>query len=120
MSDSEFVFACSKQDVPVNGAKNVNLGGVELAIFHTPNGYVARSGVCKHNAFKLELCDVSGDIVSCPRHGWRYRISDGKGVKPTWTQLETYALEVRGQEIWVQTVADQSNTDDFDTSSYKW
>ncbi|NQV15643.1 Rieske (2Fe-2S) protein [bacterium] len=120
MSTSDFIYACLKKDIPMNAAKNVRVAGLEIAIFHTAEGYVARSGVCKHNAFKLELCDVSGDIVSCPRHGWRYRISNGKGVKPSWTQLDIYALEIRDEEIWVQAIADQSNQDDFDTSAFDW
>ena len=120
MSEQKFMLACTQSEISRGAAKNVNLAGVEITIFNTSDGFVARSGVCKHNAFKLELCDISGDIVSCPLHGWRYRISTGKGIKPSWTCLESYPLEVRGQEIWVQSAADDSNQGDFDTSSYQW
>lgn len=120
MIRSDYKFACTLSDIPKEGARNVNIEDVEITIFRTPDGYVARSGVCKHNAFKLELCDISGDIVTCPLHGWKYKISTGKGIKPSWTCLEAYPLELRGQEIWVQPNAKDSEKDEFDTSSYQW
>ena len=120
MSTPDFAFACPISDVPKKGAKNVNLNGQEITIFHTKDGFIAHSGVCKHNAFKLELCDISGDIVTCPLHGWKYSISTGRGIKPSWTCLDTYPLEVRDQEIWVQLIANEPDQDDIDTSSYQW
>ncbi|MCF7807659.1 MAG: Rieske 2Fe-2S domain-containing protein [Candidatus Marinimicrobia bacterium] len=114
-----FMLACSTQDIPKNEAKNVNLNGVEIAIFNTSNGFIAHSGHCKHNAFKLEHCVISGDIVRCPRHDWKYRISTGAGIKPSWTSLDNYPVEVRGDEIWVKPEVARSD-ENFDTSSYQW
>lgn len=116
---SEFKKACLISDVTVTHAKNVTLDGVEIALFQSADGFVARSGVCKHNAFKLELCEISGDVVRCPLHGWTYKISTGKGVKPSWTCLDRFDLEVRGNEIWVRTEASKQD-EDFDTSSFQW
>lgn len=118
MSD-DFRLACSTKDIPKNEAKNVSLEGVEIAIFNTKDGFIAHSGHCKHNAFKLELCEISGDIVRCPRHNWKYRISTGEGIKPTWTALENYPVEVRGDEIWVKPSPEKPD-ENFDTSSYDW
>ena len=120
MPNPDFIFACPKSEVPQGTAKNVNMAGVEIAIFNTKDGFIAHSGVCKHNAFKLELCEISGDVVNCPLHGWKYRISTGKGIKPSWTGLENYPIEIRGDGLWVKPVADETNRDDFDTSSFQW
>lgn len=116
---TDFEKACLKSDVSIDRAKNVTLNGVEVAIFQTSSGYVARSGVCKHNAFKFELCEVNGDVVRCPLHGWTYKISTGKGIKPSWTCLEQYPLEERGEELWVD-VNDPAKDEDLDTSAYQW
>ncbi len=120
MPDDPFLLACSLADIPKEGAKNVNLDGAEITIFKTPEGFVARSGVCKHNAFKLELCDIMGDVITCPLHGWKYRISTGQGIKPSWTCLDSYPLELRGKEIWVKPIIDDTKQDEFDTTSYQW
>jgi len=120
MPESDFIAACSTSDIPLNGVKNVNMNGIEIAIFHTGEGFIAHSGVCKHNAFKLELCDVSGDTVTCPLHGWKYSISTGKGIKPSWTCLDTYPLQVREEVVWIKPITDELEPDDFDTTSYQW
>lgn len=120
MAEVAFQFACLASDVPERGAKNVNLDGVEITIFHTPNRFIAHSGVCKHNAFKLELCEITGDTCRCPLHGWKYSIETGKGIKPSWTSLETYPVVMRGDQLWVQPLAEKSEEDDFDTSSFNW
>ncbi len=120
MSQVEYQFACLATDVPEDGAKNVNLDGKEITIFHTPSRFIARSGVCKHNAFKLEMCERTGDTIRCPLHGWTYKVSTGKGIKPSYTQLESYPIAMRGEEIWVQPEAENSGDDDFDTSGFDW
>lgn len=118
--NNDFVFACLTTDIPLGKAKNMYLAYQEVAIFHTDDGFLARSGLCKHNAFKLELCEISGDIVRCPRHDWKYQISSGEGIKPNKTCLDSFPVEIRGQEIWVKPVVDDSGNADYDTSAYQW
>ncbi|MCF7824072.1 MAG: Rieske 2Fe-2S domain-containing protein [Candidatus Marinimicrobia bacterium] len=120
MPEHNFTSVCKTTDVPPNGVKNVNLNGLEIAIFNTKDGFIAHSGVCKHNAFKLELCEIAGDMITCPLHGWKYRISTGKGIKPSWTCLDTYPLKVIEGNILIKPLADESNKDTFDTSAYDW
>ena len=120
MPEIEFKYACDAADVPENGALNVNLDGVEITIFHTPNRFIARSGVCKHNGFKLELCEITGDTVTCPLHGWQYSIATGKGIKPSWTKLDEYPVVMRAEQLWVQPVAKKQDEDEFDTSAFDW
>jgi len=120
MSHDEFVYACEASDIPDQGALNVNLDGEEITIFHTPSRFIARSGFCKHNGFKLELCEISGDTVTCPLHGWKYSIGTGKGIKPSYTRLESYPIAVRGEQLWVLPVPEKLDEDDFDTSAFDW
>ena len=117
--NDQFVFACSTADIARGEARNLVVAGVEMTIFHTAQGFIAHSGYCKHNAFKLEHCEISGDIVRCPRHGWRYRISSGEGLAPNRTSLDNFPVEIRGDEVWINPEAEQE-TDHFDTSSYQW
>ena len=120
MPEVDYVYACETSAVPENGALNVNLDGEEITIFHTSTGFIARSGLCKHNGFKLELCAITGDTVTCPLHGWKYSISTGKGIKPSYTRLETYPVAVRGEQLWVLPEAEKPAEDDYDTSAFDW
>lgn len=120
MPGVEFMYACEASDVPEDGALNVNLDGVEITIFHTPDRFIARSGFCKHNGLKLELCEITGDAVTCPRHGWKYSISTGKGINPSWTSLESYPIVMRAEQLWVQPMAEKQDDDNFDSSAFDW
>jgi nitrite reductase/ring-hydroxylating ferredoxin subunit len=111
---------CKISDIKMDKAKNFNVQNVELSIIHTKDGFFARSGVCKHNGIKLELCSVSGKQITCPYHGWTYHVESGKGIQPSHTFLSCYQLKIRGDEIWVD--ISKKNDDDFeiDTSRYQW
>ncbi len=114
------IKVCKTSDVLLGKAKNYTVQNIELSIIHTKDGYFARSGVCKHNGFKLELCTIKGCTITCPLHGWVYNINSGKGIKPIHTNLDQYGLELRGEEIWVD-VSEKAKKDfDIDTSNYQW
>lgn len=117
---AEFQRLCRVQDVPEKGVRNFNLNGEEVAVFHTPEAYLVRSGVCKHNGFKLELCDLKDDVIQCPLHLWQYRLSTGKGIRPSYTQLDLYEVELREDEIWVRRQQIEEGGEEYDTSGYKW
>lgn len=120
MSEKKYIYVCKTADIPRGQAKNFLMQNKEIAIFNTAEGFFAHSGVCKHNAHKLELCEIMGDVVRCPRHHWQYEISTGKGLRPNHTALDNFPLEIRGEEIWVNLEAEASADNDFDTSMYQW
>ena len=113
-------FVCPVGEIPPGSAGIFLLAGVVTAVFHTSDGFFAHSGVCQHNAFRLELCEISSDIVRCPRHGWKYCISSGKGFQPARVRLANYPVEIRGRQIWVQPAAGADPSADYDTTSYHW
>ena len=116
---ADILYLCRREELPTQGAKNFVVDGRDVAVFNMAGEFVAHSGVCKHNGFKLEHCQVKGDTVTCPRHLWVYRISDGQGIKPTYTRLDNYRLELRDDEVWID-LEDAAPQDDFDTSAYQW
>lgn len=120
MSEARYQKVCHRNQIPAGGIRNFTIDGREIALFDTENGLVARSGVCKHNGYKFELCERNGDVIRCPLHHWQYRISTGKGIQPKWTQLERYPLEIRGDEVWVCLEPEADDDETFDTSSYNW
>ena len=120
MNHDAWTKVCSTRDIPQGEGRNFRINDTQVVIFHTDRGYFCRSGLCKHNNVKLELGRIQGDVVTCPFHGWQYRISSGKGVSPDWTQLDCFPLEVRDGEIWIELAQPPEPDDTFDTSRFKW
>ncbi len=56
---------------------------------------------CKHQNADLLEGKLQGDVVTCPWHGWKYNLKTGECVWGSTACLRPYALEVRGEFIYV-------------------
>lgn len=51
----------------------------------------------------LDEGKLEGKIVTCPWHGSRFSIEDGKVIRgPATVPIQTYKIEVKGTEIFVE------------------
>lgn len=56
---------------------------------------------CKHQKANLLVKGFKGDIVVCPRHGWKYNIRTGECLTESWACLRRYPLKVEEGVIYV-------------------
>jgi 3-phenylpropionate/trans-cinnamate dioxygenase ferredoxin subunit len=93
-----------------NGAmKAVDIEGRELLLAKIADAYYAVARRCTHMA--ENLCDgaLDGRIVTCPRHGARFDLTNGKAVgnakllflstRPA--DLATYPVKIEGDEVFI-------------------
>lgn len=59
--------------------------------------------VCRHQNEDLSRGQREGDIVTCPRHGWRYDLTTGECLTEGWAGLRRYAVKVEGGDLFVST-----------------
>ena len=74
---AEFTTVCRVDEIPPGEAKTVEINGKLVALFHRDDGFHAIDDVCPHMGASLSTGLVEGDIVTCPWHGWRFRVTDG-------------------------------------------
>jgi nitrite reductase/ring-hydroxylating ferredoxin subunit len=91
--------------------------GIEIAVYHTEDGYFAISNFCVHQGGPLcegpvtgtlsqdddgKLCyDEGTRVVRCPWHGWEFDIETGEHLsRPEYSQ-PTYDVLVRDGEVYV-------------------
>ena len=69
------------ENIPLREGRPVTLGGIEIAIFNLGDRFAAIENQCPHQGGPL--CDgiVSGAIVVCPLHGWRFDLDRGAAVR---------------------------------------
>lgn len=80
----------------------VNEGGRPIAIFRLGERCYATSDVCTHELAFLSEGWQDGDVVECPLHQARFRITDGKCLGgPAETDLDTFEVKVEGDEVFV-------------------
>ena len=47
------------------------------------------------------LIELDGQVVTCPWHGWQFDVTSGKVVQNPNVGVESYPVEVRGDDVFV-------------------
>jgi nitrite reductase/ring-hydroxylating ferredoxin subunit len=78
MEDSAtWVIVAATDRLQEGEAIEVLLGDEVVAIWRFGGELFALDGLCAHQGGPLARGVVAGGCVTCPWHGWRYRLADG-------------------------------------------
>lgn len=109
-------------DLSEGGMKKYRVEGIDILIARIEGKYYAVQNKCPHLGGDLSAGKLAGGVVTCPRHGSQFNLTDGSLV--SWTggaglissiartsivklikrprNLITYKVEVKGQDILVE------------------
>jgi nitrite reductase/ring-hydroxylating ferredoxin subunit len=80
----------------------LSLLGRRVGVWRDETGaWQAMEMLCRHQNGDLSQGSRGGDIVTCPRHGWRYDLSTGACLTEAWASLRRYAIKVEDGKVWV-------------------
>ena len=99
---ADFTNVCPADHVPLGEAKTVEVKGKLIAIFHLPEGFHAIDDVCPHMGASLSGGFVEGNIVTCPWHAWRFRVTDGVWADNPKIKIGCYPVRIEDGLIQVQ------------------
>ena len=85
--------------------------GDRVAVFRHEGTLSAISNACAHQNGPLGEGRIVFGCVTCPWHGFQYRLRDGRSPEPFTETVPTYNLRLRGDEIWVDSRANPPGTD---------
>jgi nitrite reductase (NADH) small subunit/3-phenylpropionate/trans-cinnamate dioxygenase ferredoxin subunit len=104
---AEFQTVCRVGDVVEGEGKTVQVGRRLIAVFLEKGQYYALDDVCPHMGASLSGGWVEEGVVTCPWHGWRFRLADGIWADNPRGKVGVgcYPVRVVGEDIQVQ-VAD--------------
>ena len=99
-----FERACALADVPTDEALGVTVGRYDVAVARHEDEVFAIQDLCSHAAVALSEGEVEDCTVECWLHGSRFDLRTGKPTGlPATEPVATFPLEVRGDEIYVDT-----------------
>lgn len=96
-----FLRAAGKSDVPPGQIREFRLNGTSVAIANVDGKFFAINSVCLHHGGPLGEGDLEGKVVTCPWHGWQYDVTTGKLVQQPSDAVPCYAVEMRGDDVYV-------------------
>lgn len=75
--------------------------GRVVALFNADGTVRAVDGMCPHQGGPLAEGERSGDVVTCPWHGWRFDLRDGRCMTGRVDPLPVYEVRIEGRDVLV-------------------
>ena len=113
----KFVEVTQIDDLEDGTMKAVNTAEREILLARLGDNYYAADNRCPHMSARLSQGKLDGTIVTCPRHGSQFDLSDGRVVRwtdwPGWISavgkivkapkpISTYKVKIEGDKILVE------------------
>ena len=105
-------------DLTEGNMKKYQVQGIEILIARIEGKYYAAQNKCPHFGGDLSKGKLEGTIVTCPRHGSQFNLTNGSVVRrlkesglisaigktlKSPQKLNTYNVKVNGQDIMAET-----------------
>jgi nitrite reductase/ring-hydroxylating ferredoxin subunit len=99
MSQSRWVRAFALDELPVGGVRVVREGRAQVAVFRPgEDSLYAVANQCPHEGYPLAKGYVSGCVVTCPWHNYKFDLRDGRCVLGD-EDVRTFPLRVAGGAV---------------------
>ncbi len=96
-----FLRAAKRNEIPPGTIREIQLGGRTIAVANVDGRFYALDNTCLHRGGPLGQGELEEKVVTCPWHGWQYDVTTGKTLVNPAVGVPTFAVELRGEEIFV-------------------
>src|SRR5437879_4000512 len=99
---STLVKIAETKDVPPGTGKVVQADGNSIALFNVAGAFHAIDNTCPHEGGPLGEGELSGEVVTCPWHNTKFKVTTGEALGPlTDENVRHYSLTVQGNDVLV-------------------
>jgi len=88
-------------EIPDGTIRGFELNGRPVAIANLSGRFYAIDGTCVHRGGPLGDGSLAGSVVTCPWHGWEFDVTTGRNPINPAAGVACFAVEVRGDEVFV-------------------
>ncbi len=93
---------CSIQDVPLDEIRQFDLKDEEILVVNLNGEFYCLEARCTHAGAPLAEGELDGDILVCPWHHSRFRITDGSVVNsPARVPLKVFKSLIKDGHILI-------------------
>jgi nitrite reductase/ring-hydroxylating ferredoxin subunit/multimeric flavodoxin WrbA len=96
-------------EIPIGKSKKFSIKtaeqkNIEIAVFNIDGRFYAISDRCIHKGGPLSKGFIDNDIVTCPWHGWKYSVKDGKSPHKGGDSVNSYDVKKIDDKIYVNSI----------------
>jgi 3-phenylpropionate/trans-cinnamate dioxygenase ferredoxin subunit len=111
LSASAFVRVARIADVPKGRMLEVNVGGRNILLCHTREGWFAVDNICTHAYAKLSEGRLRKTRLICPLHGGSFDCRTGAAIgPPAVLPLGAYAVRLSGEDVEIAVGTEQAGS----------
>jgi nitrite reductase/ring-hydroxylating ferredoxin subunit/multimeric flavodoxin WrbA len=105
--DNSYKYVGLSSEIPVGKSKSISIKdakskkNIDIAIFNISGRFYAISDSCAHKGGPLSKGFLNNDIVTCPWHGWKYSVKDGKSSHEGGDSVNSYKVKVVKGKVYV-------------------
>ncbi|HEX9014140.1 MAG TPA: Rieske 2Fe-2S domain-containing protein, partial [Anaerolineaceae bacterium] len=100
-AEKKEVFVAGEGDIPEGERKLIEAEGISIGIFHHKGKWVALRNHCLHRGGPVATGILSGDVLTCPWHGYQYDVNTGNMLVDQALKLDTYPVDVRDGKVYI-------------------
>ena len=100
---SSFIPVAKISDIPDPGKKLVEVDERLVVVVHVAGQFYAIDDVCTHDGGPLGEGELDGYTISCPRHGAKFDVRDGRALTmPATKATGSYEVKISGDDVLVK------------------
>jgi nitrite reductase/ring-hydroxylating ferredoxin subunit/multimeric flavodoxin WrbA len=109
---STFRYLCTIEELPAGKSRQFVVSNdkgakkIQIAIFNVDGKYYCISNKCQHQGGPLSkgILDEKKKVVTCPWHGWKYSITDGKAPHEGGDSVDSYETKIIEGKLYVNSI----------------
>ncbi len=109
-NDNNFQYICNSDQISPGQSASFTIndeGGsnkIALAVFNLDGAFYAISDVCIHKGGPLSKGTIKDNVVTCPWHGWKYSVKDGRSAHKGGDSVSSYPVKVLEGKVYVSPI----------------
>ena len=106
----DFHYLCLAEDIPPGQSRSFSITDskgtkkIEIAVFNIHEKYYGISNICQHKGGPLSKGLIEENVVTCPWHGWKYSIVDGKSSHKGGDSVDSYEINLVDNKLYANAI----------------
>ncbi|WP_017656013.1 NifU family protein [Fortiea contorta] len=101
-SVSTWIKVTTVNQIPEAGILSITIAGNSLIFYRQGMNITCYHNACTHLGNSLTEGKVENSILTCPVHGFQYKLATGECLTAPDVSLQSYPLRVKQEQIFVQ------------------
>jgi nitrite reductase/ring-hydroxylating ferredoxin subunit/multimeric flavodoxin WrbA len=112
---SSLHYLCLKTEIPEGDSKVFSISGdvgikQDVAVFNIGGNFYAISNVCAHKGGPLSKGILEKSIVTCPWHGWKYDVRNGKSPHRGGDSVNSFKIHSIRNKLYLDLIPSKLST----------